>query len=94
MGIKDGGRPKNKNFSSSVLNIELEGPTRSHFGILDVPGIFHALTNGVTEEEKKQVKKMVISHMKKPENIIMHVHNFFSLRYLADIHQMCGLSPC
>lgn len=73
MGISDGGRSKKNNFSSDVLRIELHGPTRSHFGILDVPGVFHALTDKVTKDDMKRVEEMVISHMKKPENVIMFV---------------------
>ena len=48
---------RGKNFSSKVLKIELEGPNRSYFGILDVPGIFRAKTVGITEEERKGVEK-------------------------------------
>jgi hypothetical protein len=64
---------KRNNFSSDVLRIELHGPTRAHFGILDVPGVFHALTDNVTEEDMERVKAMVISHMKQRENVIMYV---------------------
>ena len=73
MGIvsQDGPLKKRKNFSSDVLRIELHGPNRSHFGILDVPGIFHAVTDTVTEEDRRRVDEMVISHMKMPENVIM-----------------------
>ncbi len=73
MGItpKDGPMKKRKNFSSDVLRIELHGPNRSHFGILDVPGIFHAVTDTVTKEDMRRVTAMVTSHMKQPENVIM-----------------------
>ncbi|KAH6712291.1 P-loop containing nucleoside triphosphate hydrolase protein [Leptodontidium sp. MPI-SDFR-AT-0119] len=75
MGIasKDGPLKKRKNFSSDVLRIELLGPNRSHFGILDVPGIFHTITNTVTKEDMRRVDAMVTSHMKKPENVIICV---------------------
>jgi hypothetical protein len=65
------GISKNQNFSSKVLKIELSGPGRSHFGILDLPGVFSAPTGGVTRQEMNGVKKMVTSYMKKPQNIIM-----------------------
>ncbi|OBT80178.1 hypothetical protein VF21_00583 [Pseudogymnoascus sp. 05NY08] len=64
---------KKSNFSSDILRIELHGPTRSHFGILDVPGIFHALTDSVTKDDMERVTAMVTSHMKKPENVIICV---------------------
>ena len=73
MGITDQHGSRKNNFSNNILRIELGGPTRSHFGILDVPGIFHALTDTVTKEEMNRVTAMVISHMKKPENVIMWV---------------------
>jgi hypothetical protein len=73
MGITGQSGSKKMNFSSNVLRIELHGPTRSHFGILDVPGVFHAVTDTVTEEEMDRVTAMVTSHMTKPENIIMCV---------------------
>jgi hypothetical protein len=71
MGILQGSGPNKKNFSSHVLKIELSGPTRSHFGILDVPGVFNAPIDGITEQEMAGVTKMVTSYMKKSENIIM-----------------------
>lgn len=70
MGINSPGGPENRNFSSQVLKIELTGPKRSHFGILDVPGVFSS-TNRATDEEMNGVTQMVTSYMKKPENIIM-----------------------
>jgi hypothetical protein len=73
MGITGQLGSKKNNFSSDVLRIELHGPTRAHFGILDVPGVFHALTDNVTDEDMERVTAMVISHMKKRENVVMCV---------------------
>ncbi|KAG4431228.1 hypothetical protein IFR05_013287 [Cadophora sp. M221] len=75
MGIVSKGGPseRRKNFSSDVLRIELHGPNRSHFGILDVPGIFHAVTDTVTKEDMRRVDAMVTSHMKMPGNVIICV---------------------
>lgn len=78
MGITGQDGSKKMNFSSDVLRIELNGPTRSHFGILDVPGVFHALTDSVTDEDMDKVKVMVVSHMKKPENVVMSIALSFS----------------
>jgi hypothetical protein len=71
MGIRPQDRTGRKNFSSKVLKIELAGPNRSHFGILDVPGIFRAKRTGVTDQEMRGVAELVTSYMKKKENIIM-----------------------
>lgn len=71
MGINAPHGSENRNFSSKVLKIELTGPTRAHFGVLDVPGVFSATTRGVTDEEMTGVTQLVTSYMQKPENIIM-----------------------
>lgn len=78
MGITGQDGLKKINFSSDVLRIELNGPNRSHFGILDVPGVFHALTDNVTDDDMERVKVMVVAHMKKPENVIMYMAMSFS----------------
>ena len=71
MGIDSELGSGKKNFSSMVLKIELSGPKRSHFAILDLPGIFSAETENVTKQEMDGVRKMVTSYMQKQENIIM-----------------------
>jgi len=71
MGILKRNGSGKKNFASEVLKIELSGPNRSHFGILDVPGVFSAKTRGISAEEMSGVTEMVASYMKKPENVIM-----------------------
>ncbi|TVY40800.1 Dynamin-A [Lachnellula subtilissima] len=73
MGIKSNGTSEDRNYSSKVLKIELSGPNRSHFGILDLPGVFNAEIGGVSRREKDGVTKMVTSYMNKPENIIICV---------------------
>lgn len=82
MGITDQRGSIKSNYSSDILRIELHGPTRSHFGILDVPGIFSATTDTVTEEDMAQVTAMVTSHMKKSENVIMLAAMFFNYESL------------
>jgi hypothetical protein len=71
MGILQGSGAQKKHFSSQVLKIELSGPSRSHFGILDVPGIFHTPIGGITPQEMAGVTKMVKSYMGISQNIIM-----------------------
>ena len=60
-----------RNFSQDVLKIEISGPDRSYFSILDVPGVFQSLTKGLTEEEKVGVRKMVASYMAPRQSVIM-----------------------
>lgn len=70
MGIVKGQGPDKKNFATQVLRIELSGPSRSHFSILDVPGVFSS-SHAVNPGEMEGVKDMVVKYMKKPENIVM-----------------------
>jgi hypothetical protein len=71
MGINSTRGSNSQNFSSMVLKIELTGPKRSHFGILDVPGIFSTATQSVKKHEMDGVTAMVTSYMKRQANIIM-----------------------
>ena len=78
MGIKhtvttdDGVRSVGKrNFSRDVLKVEVSGPNRSYFSILDVPGVFQSLTKDLTSNEKTGVRDMVARYMQPLESIIM-----------------------
>ncbi|KAL8966859.1 MAG: hypothetical protein Q9183_003183 [Haloplaca sp. 2 TL-2023] len=62
-----------RNFSQDVLKIEISGPNRSYFSILDVPGVFQSLTKGLTKEEKDGVTEMVASYMKPSQSVIICV---------------------
>ncbi|KXH46427.1 vacuolar sorting protein VPS1 [Colletotrichum salicis] len=72
MGIKRGQGLAAKNFASQVLRIELSGPSRSHFSILDVPGIF-SYAHDVNEDEEHGVRQMVGEYMRQPANIVICV---------------------
>lgn len=60
-----------KNFCSDILKIEISGPNRSYFSILDLPGIFHSLTKDLTGAEKNLVKSMTTDHMSSKQSLIM-----------------------
>ena len=64
---------KRPNFSSDVLRIELSGPKRSHFSILDVPGVFQSRTKDVTAQEMEGVKGLVSAEMRRRQSIIVLV---------------------
>lgn len=70
MGINPGTGVGCKNFATEVLKIEISGPTRPHFSILDIPGIFSNPYN-VRKREMEGVWAMVTEYMKQPENIVM-----------------------
>ena len=60
-----------KHFSNDVLKVEVSGPNRSYFSIVDVPGIFQSLTKDLTEIEKMGVKNMAHSYMSNNQSVIM-----------------------
>ncbi|KAK1468017.1 vacuolar sorting protein VPS1 [Colletotrichum cuscutae] len=72
MGIKRGKGHATKNFASQVLRIELSGPSRSHFSILDVPGIF-SYAHDVNEDEEHGVRQMVEEYIRQTANIVICV---------------------
>lgn len=65
------GSSKRPNFSSDVLRIELSGPNRSHFSILDVPGVFQSRTKDVTLAEMDGVKNLVSAEMRRKQSIVV-----------------------
>lgn len=77
-----------RNFSDDVLKIEISGPDRSHFSILDVPGVFQSLTKNLTDNEKTGVKSMVESYMESKQSIIMYVLSSISVDSSAN-HDSC-----
>ncbi|KFY41097.1 hypothetical protein V494_03202 [Pseudogymnoascus sp. VKM F-4513 (FW-928)] len=96
MGIRTPGGRGRKNFSSKVLKIELSGPTRSHFGILDVPGVFSAKRMGITHQEMEGVTRLVTSYMQKKENIIICVvpaNNDLSNQSIIDLALKHAANP-
>ncbi|KAI0526190.1 vacuolar sorting protein VPS1 [Xylaria bambusicola] len=72
MGIRSGKGPDKKNFATQVLRVELSGPARSYFSIVDIPGLF-VNPNTVNEGEMHGIQSMIIEYMKKPENLVICV---------------------
>lgn len=61
-----------RNFNKDVLKIEISGPSRSYFSILDVPGIFQSVTGDLTQKEMKGVKRMVEQFMMPQQSVLMY----------------------
>ncbi|KAI0151759.1 vacuolar sorting protein VPS1 [Xylariaceae sp. FL1272] len=72
MGIRSGKGPGTKNFATQILSVELSGPGRSHFSIVDVPGLF-TNPDAVNEGEMDGIRNMIIDYMVQPENIVICV---------------------
>ncbi|TGJ81621.1 hypothetical protein E0Z10_g7157 [Xylaria hypoxylon] len=72
MGIKSGKGPGKKNFATQVLRVELSGPGRPYFSIVDIPGLF-VNPDTVNEGEMHGIKSMIVEYMKRPENFVICV---------------------
>lgn len=74
MGIGNASAGAKKSFSDDVLKIEVIGPDQQHLGVVDVPGIFRKITEGVTtQSDMVSVRSMVERYMANPRSIIMAV---------------------
>ncbi|KAM0801078.1 dynamin GTPase [Usnea florida] len=76
MGLKEIGVPNEvtDTFSDDVLKIEICGPKQQHLSVIDVPGIFHNTTAGVTTDaDMEVVRNMVNNYMKNPRSVILAV---------------------
>ncbi|KAF7552607.1 hypothetical protein G7Z17_g4219 [Cylindrodendrum hubeiense] len=72
LGIRRGTGSDKKNFASEVLRVELTGPNRSYFSVLDLPGIVRHAVH-IKDSDPAKIEKMVIEYMRKPENIVVLV---------------------
>ncbi|KAI1426138.1 vacuolar sorting protein VPS1 [Xylaria sp. FL1777] len=72
MGIRSGKGPDKKNFATQVLRVDLSGPSRSYFSIVDIPGLFVNPDN-VNEGEMHGIQNMIVEYMKKQENFVICV---------------------
>jgi hypothetical protein len=70
MGLRTGLGEDRKNFVAEVLKIELSGPHRSYFSILDLPGTFQN-ASAVNETDQAKVEAMVKEYMNNEDNIVM-----------------------
>jgi hypothetical protein len=75
MSIKTNANTAGENtFSEDVLKIEKCGPNEDYLTIIDVPGIFRNIDEGVTtKKDKKLVEDMVKRYIKDSRTIILAV---------------------
>ncbi|KAI9716189.1 MAG: hypothetical protein M1828_000415 [Chrysothrix sp. TS-e1954] len=61
-------------FSNDKLRLEISGPKEQHLSVIDVPGIFRSLSEGVTtKEDIAMVREMVQSYMENPRSLMLAV---------------------
>ncbi|KAL8791488.1 MAG: hypothetical protein Q9213_000105 [Squamulea squamosa] len=74
MGIGDLSTGAKKSFSDDVLRIEVAGPTEQHLSVVDVPGIFRKITEGVTTQlDIANVRAMAERYMDNMRSVILAV---------------------
>ncbi|KAL8908438.1 MAG: hypothetical protein Q9171_005457 [Xanthocarpia ochracea] len=74
MGIGTVNTGATKSFSDDVLRIEVAGPNQEHLSVVDVPGIFRKITEGVTTQiDIANVRAMAERYMDNPRSVILAV---------------------
>ncbi|KAH7151975.1 P-loop containing nucleoside triphosphate hydrolase protein [Dactylonectria estremocensis] len=72
IGIRQGKTAESNNFAAEVLKVELSGPNRPYFSILDLPGHFNS-TYEVNKLDQAKIEEMIVEYMEKPENTVICV---------------------
>nr|RBQ86018.1 hypothetical protein FVER53263_20823 [Fusarium verticillioides] len=70
IGIRKGQGIGAKNFVPDIVRVELEGPNRSPFNILDLPGLISS-EYGVNEPEPLGTQELAKEYISRPENTII-----------------------
>ncbi|KAL9619537.1 MAG: hypothetical protein Q9204_008290, partial [Flavoplaca sp. TL-2023a] len=74
MGIGDVRSGAKRSFSDDVLKIEVAGPKEQHLSVVDVPGIFRKITEGLTtQSDIANVRAMAERYMSNPRSVILAV---------------------
>ncbi|KAL8734518.1 MAG: hypothetical protein Q9166_001418 [cf. Caloplaca sp. 2 TL-2023] len=74
MGIGGTSIGAKKSFSDDVLKIEVVGAGQQHLSVVDVPGIFRKITEGVTTQiDISNVRAMVERYMENSRSVILAV---------------------
>ena len=61
-------------FSKDVFRLEVSGPDKGHFSVVDVPGIFRKTTQGMTTAADREMVSGIVNHyMKNPRSVMLVV---------------------
>ena len=61
-------------FTEDILRLEICGPEEDHLTVIDVPGIFRKVTEGVTtKQDRDMVRNMVNDYMTNPRSLMLAV---------------------
>ncbi|KAF4335143.1 RBTMx2 [Fusarium beomiforme] len=105
VGIRKGKGPGTKNFVPDIVTVDLSGPNRSPFNILDLPGLIFS-DFGVNEPELRGTQELAKQYISRPENTIictipatsdLGVQRVFQIckKYISDKRRLIGvLTKC
>lgn len=69
MGIGEHGSA----FARDILSIQIAGPDRPHLSLVDIPGLIHSSTKGVSENDVTVVGKITSHYIEQPRTICLAV---------------------
>ena len=75
MGIQSSSQKggKTQAFARDVLSVTIEGPTRAHLTLVDLPGLIQTQSKGVTAEDIKVVRQITDHYISQPRTITLAV---------------------
>lgn len=83
---------KPKAFSRDILSIEIEGPSRPQLTLVDIPGLIHTETKGVTKDDVELVSQITDQYISRPRTICLAVvsasNDYSNQKILANVREV------
>ena len=83
---------KPKAFSRDILSIEIEGPSRPQLTLVDIPGLIHAETKGVTKDDVQLVSQITDQYISRSRTICLAVvsasNDYSNQKILAKVREV------
>ncbi len=83
---------KPKAFSRDILSIEIEGPSRPQLTLVDIPGLIHAETKGVTKDDVQLVSEITDQYISRSRTICLAVvsasNDYSNQKILAKVREV------
>lgn len=91
-------RDNHQTFCKDVLVIERHGPSLPNLSLIDLPGLFHATSGGLTVADRDMIKNMVSEYINGPRNIVLivisaEVKDYNTVPALGMVQDMMGTDP-
>ena len=83
---------KPKAFSRDILSIEIEGPSRPQLTLVDIPGLIHTETKGVTKDDVELVSQITDQYISRSRTICLAVvsasNDYSNQKILANVREV------